>query len=626
MRPSARGKRRLRHCAFFALLLAGGASVASAQPVRPPETEEPPAPVDRAPPQSPFATTVPQTSASPLTADASGGTITSVRVIADASGTTAVPPDGWVPPSDSAGIPLEHQPRQPLDAAWVQHQFDRATAAGPVRPSAAIALVQLINRAFVTAGFVNSGLLVVNRPTAGAGPLDVRLVYGRLSAAEASAEPMTVEWGNGHAAGLDADYIRTRFPSAAGRPLNALQLERDFRLLDESASIRSISAALRPGTRPGEASLALVIYPAERVDFYTGVANDRSPAVGGDHLFAGGFVRNLLNPGDLLTVEGGITRGIEDGQFDYSTPLFVPRLVLGLRGSFNNAAVITSALDPLDIHAKDRSAEIGFAYQAIHAPLMMRGTSDRWSPSESLTAGLALLGRWQKSYLLGQPFSFAPGSVDGQSEYHAIRLSGDYVRRDLSRVIALSLGATLGLGGTRSDVPGIPNPHSQFVGLLGQVHLAQRLGNGLELRGRLIGQTSRGTLYSGLRIAVGGINSVRGYRDSLFLVDRAVIGTLELAKTFDLSADKGGSGGFRWGAFSVSVFADGAAFKNAEKPQPEERWLGSVGASLAWIPSDAFEASVTYGHALNDVPGPENRTLQDRGIHFRLIVHPAGLF
>ena len=611
----------------FALASASALAIpfpALAQPVQPPASESSPEPVEAAPPPSPFTPADPGPSASVDAPAPTGVSISRVRVLAGPGGSDAVPPDGWVPPKDNGGaFGLDHRPGQPLDALWVQSQFDRATASGQLAPSSAVGLVQLLNRAFITAGFINSGVLVEGQP--GEGILDVRLVYGTLASSGDQAQAVTVEWGDGRTAGLSGGYVSDRFPSLRGQPLSALELERDFRLLDESPAIRSISAALQPGARPGEASIRLIVHPAQRFDFYTGASNDRSPSVGGDHLFAGGLARNLLGSGDLLTGEVGMTRGVEDAQLGYSTPLFVPRLSLSLRGSINNAAVITSALAPLDIRARDRSAEIGLTYMLRQEPLMVRGASKSWSSSETLSAGIALLHRRQKSFLLGEPFSFAPGSVDGRAQFEAVRLSGDYVRRNLNRVIALSLGSTIGLSGTRSDVPGIPNPDKTFIAILGQLNVAQRLGSGFELRGRLTGQHSRGILYSGLRLAIGGANSVRGYRESLFLVDRGVIGTAELAHSFSLSGNRR-PGAFDWGGFTASLFVDGARFRNAGPPQPEIKSIASVGASLAWTPSTAVRASIAYGHGLRDVPTPGNKSLQDRGIHFRILVHPMGLF
>ena len=50
--------------------------------------------------------------------------------------------------------------------------------------------------------------------------------------------------------------------------------------------------------------------------------------------------------------------------------------------------------------------------------------------------------------------------------------------------------------------------------------------------------------------------------------------------------------------------------------------LSTIGASLAWTPTDAFEAAVTYGHALKDVAVPNDGSVQDKGVHFRIIAYP----
>lgn len=609
-------------CSLLGMLLTTSAGVAGAQPLNLSATGRAPSPIDHPPAELNLTPPAAAQVVQPRPDDAAAPSIRTVRVLADYRGDDAIPIDAWMPPKEASGaVRLEHRLGQPLDAAWVQQQFAREMGSGGMRPSAAVALIQLINRAFVTAGFVNSGLLVASRPTTG-GELDVRLVYGGLAVSDPKLVPVTVDWENHKSGGLSADYIRARFPSASRRPLNALELERDFRLLDESPEISSISAALRPGERPGEASLHLLVHPAQRFDFYGGVSNDRSPAVGERHIFAGTSGRNLLTSGDYLTLEGGVTRGAHDADMGYTAPLFATNLSLHVRAGFNNAAVVTSALIPLDIRARDRDAEAGLTYQLMSAPLMMRGRSERWSPSESLAAGLTFLARRQKSYLFGEPFSFAPGSVNGVAEYKAMRLSGDYVRRSLNNVVALSLGATIGLDGTRSDIPGVASPRDHFSAFLGQLDFAQRLGAGFELHGRVTAQHSLGTLYSGLRLAVGGVDSVRGYRESLFLVDRGIIGSLELSHAFDLSGERHREG-FAWGSFSASAFADAAAFGNAEKPELPQHHIASVGVSLAWTPSDALRAEIAYGHALNRIDLPGNRSLQDRGIHFRVIVHPA---
>ena len=556
-----------------------------------------------------------------------GLTIREVRVTAEGEAPDAVPPLTWMPPADAqSGLRIAHQPGQPLDPDWVRSQF--AANFGPEGASAsrAVALVQLLNRAFLTAGFVNSGIVVPPQSALGEGILELRLIYGRLVPAEGAVEAVTVEFGGGGSAGLDADYVRRRFPSIQRRPLSALEIERDFRLLAEDPAIRSVNADLRPSTTPGEASLNLIVFPEERFDFYVGAANDRSPSVGGERLYAGGYVRNLLAGGDILTGEAGLTEGVEDVQVGYSVPVFTPRTTLSLRGSYNDAAVIEPSLVPLDISARDRSVEAGLSHRFVQEPLTPREDGG-WSPSRTLSGGVLVAWRRQKSFLLGQPFSFAPGSVDGVAEYTALRLTGDYLMRGVEQVLAVSVTGTIGLGGTQTNIPTIPNPDDHFQAILGQLNYARRLDeSGLELRSRLTGQLAAGVLYSGERLSIGGEFSVRGYRENLFLVDNGLTGSVELALPFSLSGREAATQEVDWGAFTASVFADGAVFENVEAIDPEESWLGSVGLSLAWNPSDAILVRGTYGLALNEITLSGSRDIQDDGFQFRIVVYPLRLF
>ena len=552
--------------------------------------------------------------------------IVGIEISAEGDGASAIPPPEWSPSAATGGRNLlEYRSGQPLDEQWVRSQFERQLGSDGMRASTAVALVQAINRAFLTAGFVNSGVLVSGAGDAAPGRLQLRLIYGRLVASEGAVEPVRVEWGSSGASGLSANYVQAQFPSARRQPLNALELERDFRLLSEDPRIRSVNAALVPGARPGEASLQLVVRPAERVDVYTGAANDRSPSVGGERIFIGGIVRNLLASGDTLSADGGLTRGVKDAQISYETPFMSPSYLLSLRAGFNNAAVIDQQLLPLDIEARDRNLEVGLSHRVMRRPLMTGSVLGEWSSSEALNAGLSLFYRKQRSFLLGEPFSFSPGAVNGRTEYKAARLIADYVRRNVDYVVALSVTGTVGLGGTQSDIASVPNPKDNFVAALAQLNVAKRIGAGLELRGRLTGQYSGGTLYSGERLSIGGAGSVRGYRESLYLVDRGIVGSVELAYSFSLSG-RNGRAGADIGAFTASIFTDAAAFKNAAAPQPDRTTISSVGVSLAWTPSSALSAIASWGHALSDVELGGNRNLQDRGFHFRVMAHPLKLF
>ena len=617
---------RAQGLAIGALLAVAGPAALHAQPASPDLSQGRTGP--RAAPQQPsFAQPAPSlappsaTGASMPGAPADSHPLAEVRVTSEGPHGPARPSRGWRPQAEpGADLRLEHQSGQPLDEDWVRGQFALNHLPGEGGVGRALALVQVINRAFLSAGFINSGVVV--RPSVDPAVLELQIIYGGLAAPAQGVPALSVAWLGGRANGLDAAFVRYRMPAAGRRPLNAQALEREFRLLAEDPAVRTVNVDLRPGRRPGQASLAVSIYPQPRHDLYVTAGNNRSPAVGAERVAAGGSMRNVLGAGDLLSAEVGLTRGVEDASVSYAFPLLSYRNAFSVRGAFNDAAVVDTLLTPLDIKARDLAFEAGFTRRLLDTPLLPAAQAGRWSPARTLTAGVQIAQHISKTFLLGQRFSFAPGAVNGRSDYTALRLVGDYVVRNVDQVFALSLTATQGLDGSRSDVVGLAIPHQDFRAVLAQVNYARRLSpRGLELRARLYGQWSDGVLYSGERFSAGGETTVRGYRENLLLADKGGVGSLELAQPIRLAGRQSRSSSFDWGAFTVSGFADGAYMRNHSAPQPEHR-IYSVGASLAWTPSEALFARLTYGKALHQVEAAGERNLQDRGLQFRLTVYP----
>ncbi|MDZ4374839.1 MAG: ShlB/FhaC/HecB family hemolysin secretion/activation protein, partial [Phenylobacterium sp.] len=276
---------------------------------------------------------------------------------------------------------------------------------------------------------------------------------------------------------------------------------------------------------------------------------------------------------------------------------------------------------PLDISARDPAVEGGVMHKLIETPLSPTDTPGRWSSARTLSVGALVAWRRSETFLLGQPFSFAPGAEDGRAQYTALRLVADYVERNVDRVFAVSLTGVQGLEGTRGDIPGLPTPKKGFHAALAQVNYARRLpAYGIEVRARLSGQWADSVLYSGERFSAGGEYTVRGYRENLLLGDRGVVGSVELARGFRLGRPSGGRA-FDWGAFTVSAFADGAYLRNKQPPHPVKT-IYSVGSSLAWTPSDALSARITYAKSLKSVEVAGRRDLQDRGFQFRVTTRP----
>ncbi|MBA4040183.1 MAG: hypothetical protein C0468_07705, partial [Planctomyces sp.] len=204
----------------------------------------------------------------------------------------------WRAVADAATqLTLDPTPATGFDASWVRQQFVRNGLIGARQPlDRTVALIQLINLALVRNGNINSGVRIVGGEVTDGGVLRLELILGRL-AATTDAPAISVRWGAGGAQGLSHRYVLRRMAAAAAVPLNAIAVERDFRLLAENPAISTVRADLRPGTLPGEATLALSVDAAPRFDLYANVANSRSPAVGGLRSGVGGSIRNLIAPG-----------------------------------------------------------------------------------------------------------------------------------------------------------------------------------------------------------------------------------------------------------------------------------------------------------------------------------------
>lgn len=529
----------------------------------------------------------------------------------------------WVPLT-TAGDTLRISliPGESMDAAWVRRQFFENGLMGTTTSYARlVALVQEINRAFIANGYINSGVLIAGQPALAWGdPLKLRLVYGTVG------ERLTVQWGRHGSQGMGPGYVHDRMKAAQRTPLNAAALERDFRRLASDPALSAVNADLQPGEAPGEARLLLTVDPQYWSDVYVTLANSRSPSVGGLRSAVGGSLRHVLTSGDLVSGEIGRTRGVNDGLASYSAPL-TPKVSFSLRGGINDAAVVDPLLAPLDISSRDWNIEGGLSLRVIDDPLLPTATPGKWSPSRVLTTGLLVAHRETRDKLFGQPFSFSAGSVNGLSRYDVVRFVTDYLHRNVNEVISVSLTMSLGMGGTRSDIPGVTTPLRHFAAILAQANYARRLNdNGLELHVRLTGQTTNSILYAAERLSVGGEASVRGYRENFTLADRGVIGTVELSQPFSLSGSAARAKSSDWGAFTLTGFADGAYVGDVDRGRPPVRKLASIGASLAWTPHPAFFAQMSYGEALTFRRSNASDELQDKGFQFRVTVRPLALF
>ena len=128
-------------------------------------------------------------------------------------------------------------------------------------------------------------------------------------------------------------------------------------------------------------------------------------------------------------------------------------------------------------------------------------------------------------------------------------------------------------------------------------------------------QLSSDDLVSLERFSLGGVESVRGYRQDALLGDSGLFASAEVRIPV-----------FRWSNQQSSVsaipFLDfGTSWSNSDNVNQDEDTVASFGVGLQLDLSNALRARVDYGIPLVDVED-SNNTLQEQGLYLSLEFFP----
>jgi len=456
-------------------------------------------------------------------------------------------------------------------------------------------LRQRLTKLYISRGYINSGAVLPDQKVS-EGVIEIRIVEGRLTRTEIE--------GTEH---FDKAYFSDRIALHAGPPLNLPELEQELQILLRDPLVKSMSAQLVPGERPGEAVLKAKVEEAPRYNLGLVLDNKLSPSLGDAKGTLLGSINNLIGRGDVLEGEFGYAEGIpHDVKVRYRTPITVRDTAIGVHYENTNATVVESPFDVLDI--KSRLETIGA--QVSH-PVFR-------TPNQQLVLAGVVERRETKTTLLGVPFSFSPGVNDGKATVSALRLVGDYVDRGRTQVIAARSTVSIGLDAFGSTI-NANGPDSRFTAWLGQFQWVKLLGErGDQLRFRADFQYTNDALLPVEQYAVGGLDSVRGYRAFQLLRDQGYTASVEYR--IPVFSNPIGARNLQFAAY---IDTGAAWFNERQNPGPSE--LTGVGVGLIWNPSPEFSAELYYAKGLNDVPDPPSHSLQDDSVYFRLIARPTWL-
>ncbi|MEQ1543440.1 ShlB/FhaC/HecB family hemolysin secretion/activation protein [Methyloglobulus sp.] len=445
-----------------------------------------------------------------------------------------------------------------------------------------------ITQQYVKNGYVNSGAIIPTQ-TFKDNTLNIQIVEGKLSEVNVA--------GNGW---LHPDYIRKRLLD--DKPFNTQTFQDRYQRLLNDPLIEQINGNLKPLPQLGESALDLQVTRTTPYQLALHFNNYNPPSIGAEQLQVEAWVRNLTRWGDKFDFRFDTSQGSDIFAGGLTMPLNSYGTVFDFHFETGRSSVVEEPLNKINI----TSQVTNFNWTLNH-PVYQ--TAD-----QNLTLGVSLGTRFNQAGLLSNP-CFAFNDAPCKTKVVALRFIQDYSGRFEHHVFALRSVFSVGLGGVfdstvQADSKG---PDSRYFAWLGQMQTAWKvMDNGAQLRLRGNLQLSNEALLPQERIAVGGVYTVRGYRENELVRDNGYSGSIEFH--YPLFAMQGTYAN----QLTVFPFMDvGAGWNN----QDNADYLHAIGIGMSWQGLKHFKADFYYAHDIHQATQKASHDLQDDGIFFNLSMY-----
>ncbi|WP_424097032.1 ShlB/FhaC/HecB family hemolysin secretion/activation protein, partial [Moorena producens] len=402
---------------------------------------------------------------------------------------------------------------------------------------------------------------------------------------------------------LNSNYIKSRLAIATKKPLNVRHLLQALQMLRLDPLIANISAELSAGVEPGESLLEVTVTEADTFSTQITLDNGRSPSVGSFRRRPKIREGNLLGLGDALEFNYTNTDGSDTFDVSYTLPINPRNGILRLAYGTTSSEVIEPPFDDIDIDSESRFYEI-----TLLQPVFQ-------TPTEEVVIGITGSRQESETSILDTPFPLSAGADDeGRTRINAIRLIQGWSKRSEQQVLAARSQFSIGIssGDTTINRGG---PDSNFFIWRGQGQWVRLLAPNTILLIRGDVQLADRGLVPLEQIGIGGLESVRGYRQDLILSDNGAFISAELRLPIIQNADSGT-------LVQLTPFLDfGTGWNKDDENDIDDNTIASLGLGLRWEQGDFLEANIGWGLQLVDVE-TRDRTLQEDGFYFSVIFRP----
>lgn len=449
-----------------------------------------------------------------------------------------------------------------------------------------------ISELYIKKGYITSGAYIPPQ-TLTSGVVKIQVVEGGLEDIQIT--------GTGR---LNRNYVRSRLALATSPPFNRDRLLEALQLLQQNPLIQNLSAELSAGSRPGTSILSVRVREAKSFNTQIALDNGRSPSVGSFRRRLQINEANLLGLGDNLTVGYTNTDGSNSFDASYTLPLNPRNGTLTFNYANTSSNVIERPFNILDIESASRYYDLTFRQPIVQTPTQEFALGLTASRRESDISSLL-----QRE---GVPASeLSPGADEqGRTRVSSLQFFQEWTSRNSREVIAARSAFNFGIGAFDATI-NANAPDSRFFSWQGQAQWVRLLAEDTLLLIRANMQLADRSLLPIEQFGLGGLGSVRGYRQDLLLTDNGVFATAEVQYPILRIP--------QWqGVLQVVPFVDVGSAWNSLRQNPEVNTLASVGLGLQWRQGDRFTARLDWGIPLVYVDSRE-RTWQENGVYFSIL-------